>query len=68
MIHYFSDSQIDKVEYDPSDMVMLITFASGESIKLLYVLSETFEHLIQNPNPYDYFESVILQDSSIGRD
>lgn len=67
MIYYFHDGIMDKVEYDPSSLDMVITFASGSKIKLLYVLTNTFYQLTNSPNPYDYFETIILEDPRIGR-
>ncbi|WP_421000832.1 hypothetical protein ACOJIU_18030 (plasmid) [Carnobacterium maltaromaticum] len=46
---------------------MVITFASGSKIKLLYVLTDTFYQLTNSPNPYGYFETIILEDPRIGR-
>lgn len=67
MIYYFNDSRLNYLTYDPSSLEMIIHFASGSSIKLLYVLDKHFYGITESDEPYDYFNDVLLSDSSVGR-
>lgn len=67
LVHYFSDQNINKAEYDSSTMSMFITFASGNKLSFLYVPIEMFESLIETKDPYGYIFDEIMTDPSIGR-
>lgn len=67
MIYHFNDSNLDYLTYNPSTLEMTIYFASGNSIKLLYVLDKHFNELTDSDTPYDYLINVLLEDNSIGR-
>lgn len=67
MVYYFNDSNLDYLTYNPSTLEMIVYFASGNFVKLLYVLDKHYNELTESDNPYDYFNNVLLEDNSIGR-
>lgn len=67
MVYYFNDANLDYLTYNPSTLEMVVHFASGSSIKLLYVLDKHFDAFTKSEDPYDYFRYTLMTDNSIGR-